>query len=642
MTLANLIKNPHAHMAGIVGLAIIGALASRYAVPFAFRYSMGFLPLAVAVLLFLLYRARLPQVLRASRKSLRLAITCGVTALLFSTFLVIGSWSICEDSGPLTWLHLLAIIANAFPLWALLVLLMGWLDNVAARTQRRAQAPNAFHLTRKGCLIVFAVLLLCWLPVFLAAFPGFFCYDMNSQPTNEYSQFVSGRFLADYPTLHVLLLGHLVTLGETIGGTMNAGVALYVSVQVIIVSLIFTFTVRQIAEASASKLLTIGSTAYLALDPMVSLFVVCTTRDTLFSAFAVLFAVQLFMLFKDRSTPRAGSLVALGASALAVCFLRPNGITAIIVLMPFLIFFVKGARARLCMGGMCAAVLMACWLWFGPAATALGVQPAITTRLLVFSLPAQQITKVVESGTYRISDVDMLVENGFGTVNKEGNRAMYERFPQLADSARGNLLYMSDEDVIKAYLTLGFAYPMEYLEAFIDLTQAAWNPYAYAAVYDPMKEGSPYEERATSLFEFHWEDPVSSETLAPGLFSVLEDISGQLTLQNVPLLSLLVAVPFYLWLFILMLARTIVTLDKRIAAPCIFLAVLTITVFFGPAVLMRYYLPLIFGLPLMMACFCCASSNAYSHEGDASHDAHPGRPFAQAAGQISDGNGDGR
>lgn len=598
-------------------LAIIGAIFARYAVPFAFQYSMSFLPMVVAAALFWLYAKKLAFILQQSRDNLRLTIVSALTALLFSLLLVIGSWSICDDSGALGPMHIVATIINGIPLYALIILLMRWLDQRSMKMEaaRSAGAPCAAS-ARKRTVIIFLTLLICWLPVFLAAFPGFFTCDMTTSEHAEYTQYIEGELNAEYPTLHVLLLGSIITFVSDLTGSFNSGVAAFIILQALMVSAIFTFIVNRIAQATRSRLFTILTVAYLAFDPIISIFVVCTTRDTPFSAFTVLLAILLFVWF-DRNRKRATEaeaqapqpeasdaqakerwklLAAIALTSLAVCFFRPNGIIAIIVLIPFLILFEHGARARIQMGATCAAILAACWLWFGPIAGALGVQPSPTARLLVLSLPAQQITYVVEEGDLLLSESAMLEAAGFGEVNEDGAAAFWPRDPQLADSARRNLAAMSTPDVIEAYITLGLNHPEEYFQAFIDQTQAAWNPYAYGRIYD----GSVYAGSQTSVFSFSWDLPSTSQTLLPPLYEALRSVSRTLDVQNVPLFSLLLSLPFYLWIVILLIARAIITLDRRIAAPCVLFAMLTITVFFGPCEQFRYYLFLFFGLPIML------------------------------------------
>ena len=55
-------------------------------------------------------------------------------------------------------------------------------------------------------LISFLVIFLCWIPVFLAVYPGFFVYDAQ----DEYVQVATRMFSTHHPLVHVLLLGGMI------------------------------------------------------------------------------------------------------------------------------------------------------------------------------------------------------------------------------------------------------------------------------------------------------------------------------------------------------------------------------------------------------------------------------------------------
>lgn len=156
---------------------------------------------------------------------------------------------------------------------------------------------------------------------------------------------------------------------------------------------------------------------------------------------------------------------------------------------------------------------------------------------------------------------------------------------------------MSTFDVLRAWVLMGLAHPADYAHVFIEQTQLAWNPYACEKVYG----NRVYKDRETSLFAFDWEEPAVSESLAPPLLDALRAVATTLSLQNIPLLSLLVSMPFYLWMLALLLARAIVTKDRALVCPCVLFAALGAMALLGPCQLMRYYLYLVFALPLIVA-----------------------------------------
>ena len=79
---------------------------------------------------------------------------------------------------------------------------------------------------KKVFLGAFAFILICWLPLFLAYYPGMFNFDS----TGEITQINSGNYSANFPLIHTLLLGAFYRLGGLMG-SYNTGIALYTIAQ---------------------------------------------------------------------------------------------------------------------------------------------------------------------------------------------------------------------------------------------------------------------------------------------------------------------------------------------------------------------------------------------------------------------------
>ena len=79
-----------------------------------------------------------------------------------------------------------------------------------------------------------AVLLLCWLPCYLAIFPGNFVYDA----TGEYNQIING-YNGNYPILHSVLITRIMSLMYAWTGSYNAGIAVFTIAQMILLAILF-------------------------------------------------------------------------------------------------------------------------------------------------------------------------------------------------------------------------------------------------------------------------------------------------------------------------------------------------------------------------------------------------------------------
>lgn len=75
---------------------------------------------------------------------------------------------------------------------------------VLANIKEKAARPCALKIMRRGTQWVdWLILMVGWLPVLLAYYPGIFAYDASNQVT----QVLTGSYSTHHPLLHTLLLG---------------------------------------------------------------------------------------------------------------------------------------------------------------------------------------------------------------------------------------------------------------------------------------------------------------------------------------------------------------------------------------------------------------------------------------------------
>ena len=89
--------------------------------------------------------------------------------------------------------------------------------------------------SRRSLLLRAAVIFLCYLPVFLAVYPGFFVYDAQ----DEYMQVLTRNFSTHHPLVHVLLLGGIIQIFYKLTGSCNPGIAFYTLLQMTAMSFVF-------------------------------------------------------------------------------------------------------------------------------------------------------------------------------------------------------------------------------------------------------------------------------------------------------------------------------------------------------------------------------------------------------------------
>ncbi len=642
-------------------LAIVGAYFASFATPFSAYFDLWFIPILVCIALYYIYVQTWEHVRRAMSESVLLVTVSAVLAILFSCFLVLGAWysggttiesmeivdiftgDIIEDDtmhsslpAPISWLDLLAIAMNMIPIFFLVIYLMHLMDRISEKVNAKAVVnvkANAradvsaedgadasatsvidrrFSHPVKTYLIFAGILFVLWIPVYLAAYPGFFCYDMTYGDVPMWKQYSTWELNDHHPVAQTLVMGFIIDTISNLTGSFNDGVAVYVALQNILLALIFALMVLCIDRTLRSRVFTGCALAYLVLNPLVVLFVECTAKDTFFSAFVVMYCTVFFATIRSGIFRSKDSIAAAGPrevvlciaciliSGVGVCIMRTNGIIAFVLSLVFVVICARGACEKKALTGICCGALVLSLVWLGPVASLLNVKSSQYSNSMIFSIPSQQISYVLERGGATEEEVQLARDLGYAS------KTAY--MAKLADVSRWQVRDMSFSQVMQLYFALGTAHPEAYFFVFVEQTQGIWNPYALDRIYPD----GIYENRETSLFAFDWESPADSDTKFQELKVLLKKISTKDFLQQIPVISLFVTIAFYVWVLLLLAARCLVTRDRSIGAPVALLFFVTLSAFFGPCVLARYYLCLIFGMPLMVAFLCCAKRDKVS------------------------------
>ena len=79
----------------------------------------------------------------------------------------------------------------------------------------------------KRLIIDWIIIFVCWIPIWLAAWPGFFCYDQS----RIYKHFVNHTISTQHSPLLYFTEGLFIDVFYKLTGSYNAGIAAYVGIQ---------------------------------------------------------------------------------------------------------------------------------------------------------------------------------------------------------------------------------------------------------------------------------------------------------------------------------------------------------------------------------------------------------------------------
>lgn len=442
-------------------------------------------------------------------------------------------------------------------------------------------------------LLTFLFLLLCWLPVLLAVYPGFFVYDAQ----DEYLQVASRTFSTHHPLVHVLLLGGIICAVHKVTDSYNLGIACYTVFQMILVSGGFTFLLSYLRKKKVSKTLRLISMLYFGLFPVIVMFTLCSAKDALFSTALLILLICLLEMNLDSDSFFAskGWLLLTGASATGMMLLRNNGLYAFVFLIPFLAFYQKKYRKRVLVWA--ALSIAGCLLVNGGLKVAFHADDSENQEIL--TVPIQQLARTYkyEPEVFSQEDVNTLHE-----ILPEEALVMYNA--RLSDPVKyrfRNDAFAADKGkYIKLWAKIGLKKPLSYLNAWLMTSYGFWYPDTVINVYAGNSVFT-FTYKDSSYFGYEVELPGERDSKIPWLDEVYRRLSLEIEQEKVPIVSMLFSPGGLFWLFAFVFSYMLYRKNYHILMPCIMVLAVWLTVILGPTYLPRYVLIFWFGLPLFTA-----------------------------------------
>ena len=166
----------------------------------------------------------------------------------------------------------------------------------------------------------------CWIPYFLAYYPGILSYDSYIQ----IEQIASGAYNEHHPLMHTLLIRFFMTLGDKAFKSVNTGIAIYCLFQCVILAAVISYAIAVLHDRMGS-IPAIVVMIVMAIFPINGYMSVTVTKDILFSAAFLLTVVsfsEYVSLQLDTGSNTAKKIlndILLFIGVFGICVLRNNG-----------------------------------------------------------------------------------------------------------------------------------------------------------------------------------------------------------------------------------------------------------------------------------------------------------------------------
>ena len=505
-----------------------------------------------------------------------------VLAYIFGTILTLFVFlgHSLETIGGVKWSVscLIAVILYAYVFGSLVLVFWGYLEKAEIALSKNTKITKLNRIISglfQHQWIIPLVLILLWLPCFIAAFPGTFQYDA----TTEFEQINSG-FRGDFPLLHSFLITHILQFFYNVFGSYNAGIACFVISQMILAALMYMNLFHTLYKKDVNVGVLFALLLYCGLFPLIQLLVTSSVRDVLFGILLTYTVFLFYLAASNREEFYAGTLaVFVIAFIAAIVFITNRKIS----IRGSLIFGVTAVFGYILMLNALVALCQPMIEQSKNGALTMLAQPP--ARSYFYENERWTDEERAEFATFY--DLDGL---------------HYD--PENSDFTIVHL-YIDGrmKEFLKFYVKIGMKDPACYLDSYLNNTRGVWDPTMVLDGYNRVNAPS-YTNYEKSYFYFgdEIEAPGVRMHLAPKLEKFYRAIGLMVSFEKVPIVSMLFSVGFQFWILLNCFFYALYRKAKTLYPTVIILIVYTVGfALLAALILPRYFCALFFALPLIAA-----------------------------------------
>lgn len=558
--------------------------------------------LLVCLLAFLFYKA-------LQIKDFRIRKCAVIPGLLFAFFEVFGR-SFKETAG---WSEIFGTTRNLFKagfkfvglfllFYAACILFLHWFSQVSITTGENAREKNWFTCNVKSFFVVFALILLMWLPYAVADFPGMTSYDFFDELNTFYGKDTNSLRVVvpisdevtlnnNNPVLQTMLAVTAMKIGNMLGSPY-LGIFLFCYLQMVIFALILSYSIYYMAKLRVRAGFRVLALLFYGLLPWHANFALTTLKDTNFSFIMLLYLIFLSdcVLHRDEFFAKKRKIIVFALLNLLLMLLRNNGVYVLIVVdLILLIAFRREWKKMLIPTVVPVFIYMV--LILHVLYPALKISPGSNAEM--YSVPFQQIARLVKEQGDHIAEEDQKIIKKVLPKYDE----LAERYnPELADPVKSTYNKYTTSEEMSDFLKVWAKYLRKYPSLYVQATMCG----CYGYFYPEAEHWLIYTRIEPPGLDYGVKSPEKLRTWR------LELHQMSYIIKQIPGLGMLVSLGFYAWLLIIQIMYLVYRKEHRKILLWTPIIVLMLTVFVGPANTMpRYVYPLILSMPMLWGLSGC-------------------------------------
>ena len=340
-----------------------------------------------------------------------------------------------------------------------------------AAKKKHAKLHNAFA----SPLLWGAVGFLCYLPYFLAFYPGVTTPDSIWQ-IRQALHLVP--YNSQHPFLHTLFIELCMRIR---GGDVNRGNAVYSLLQMGFLCVCYQAVLTMLRKELAPRWFLVLCWMFFFLCPYCAVYSITMWKDVPFGAAVLVLFVYVWHRCRRQAVWTPGARILFFVLSLLVSLLRSNGFIAWCIFI--LVFALADWRRFRRLLVPSVLVILCTILWNGPIQNACGVEKADFTEAL--SIPLQQVTYTVIEDE-KDEEHELITEDEYAVLSEVMDVAkaadMHDTW--LADATKDLVRQSGGGEKIKAhpfryaavYLRIGLRNPKCYRKAWYDQTYGYYMP----------------------------------------------------------------------------------------------------------------------------------------------------------------------
>ena len=496
-----------------------------------------------------------------------------------------------------TYIHIFDI---SVLIYALFNLIYSCMDKITKKVGSiKLNKIDNFLFSRHTFIKSFILILLAWIPILLAFYPGIFSYDSSVQ----FKEIALNSLSNANPVIHTLFIGGCLKLGFALFKSYKYGVLIYSIAQMIILSLTMSYIISYVNKRKLPFIYKFICLLIFMFLPTHSVLAVTTTKDVIFACLVVLTLIKTYdmVIHQDEffGDKKVFNIIIYILLVFIMMIVRHNGFYGYIFLSLFLIITFRKKLLTILI-----IIILPLLMYKGydkiinEYLLSLEFLPRYATYNAALCVPAQQLARVYNYAPLTDAEKE---EFDYFTIKSETSTGFNDYEIRKSD----HITWFLDSRVLfehkGKFFRLYFKYLAKYPKIYIDSYLQQILGYFY--VGDILPDSSTYrpyvEVRSVDDFN-NTNGQISFDSKIPSVFDKYYNMMENGTFQNNFILSILMnnAVHNILMIFIILLC--IFKLKFNNLVPYMLLVGLMITNLLGPVALLRYCYYLYVGLPIMI------------------------------------------